>query len=228
MLNILKQKEDHTDSNKTCNAEYVQARIDELRSAVYTLDSSFAGRLRALRFMWSLSAYLPRTTTNTAEWQQSVKFNSNFSEITFENTIKGALLFITDPKSEKTILELCDIKITSKDIAVISFAEKGEAKHLLDDTHYRLPMAICLGSDSFLHVAAGNMGLPKFVSRLAVAGFLRKRPVIMKSCLTQKVKVPFDADVVIEGYVQKSDGNFHITCTSHRKEIILPLNWFRP
>jgi 4-hydroxy-3-polyprenylbenzoate decarboxylase len=111
-------------------------------------------------------------------------------------------------------------------------AERGE----------RMPVAIVLGSDPASMYAA-SAPLPATVDEFLFAGFLRRAPVRLATCLTNDLEVPAAADIVIEGYVDPSEplvmeGPFgdhtgfysladlyprvHVTALTHRHDAIYP------
>ncbi|HEX5512445.1 MAG TPA: UbiD family decarboxylase [Actinomycetales bacterium] len=71
--------------------------------------------------------------------------------------------------------------------------ERGEA----------LPVAVVLGVDSAVRLAAGTSGsvIPLGFDELAIAGALKGRPEQMVRCETSDVHVPANAEIVIEGEI---------------------------
>jgi len=113
--------------------------------------------------------------------------------------------------------------------------------------HYReyrqagqqMPVAIALGGDPVMSYI-GTAPLPSGIDELLFAGFLRKANVEMVPAKTIAMRVPADADIVIEGYIEPDEtciegpfGDhtgfysladeypvFHITAITHRKKPI--------
>ncbi|MCH7873253.1 MAG: UbiD family decarboxylase, partial [Planctomycetes bacterium] len=69
----------------------------------------------------------------------------------------------------------------------------------------RMPVAIVLGGPSVLPYAA-TAPLPPGISELLMAGFLQGRGVRMTMGKTVPIRVPADAEIVIEGYVSHVAG----------------------
>jgi 4-hydroxy-3-polyprenylbenzoate decarboxylase len=87
---------------------------------------------------------------------------------------------------------------------------------------------------------AATAPLPPIVDEISLAGFLRGRAVRMVKCKTIDIKVPADAEFVLEGYVDNDDvrvegpfgdhtgvysladyyPTFHVTCVTHRRNPI--------
>ena len=114
-----------------------------------------------------------------------------------------------------------------------------------DGSHYfneyckigqRMPVAVAIGVDPAT-IYAATAPLPRGVDEMLLAGFIRKKPVIMAKCVTVDLEVPAEAEFVLEGYVDpgelKKEGPFgdhtgyysladdypvfHVTAITHRK-----------
>lgn len=103
----------------------------------------------------------------------------------------------------------------------------------------RVPVAVAVGTDPAVTYAA-TAPLPPIVDEMALAGLLRGKPAKMVRAKTVDLKVPADAEFVLEGYVDNTDlrtegpfgdhtgvysladayPTFHINCISHRKDPI--------
>jgi 4-hydroxy-3-polyprenylbenzoate decarboxylase len=103
----------------------------------------------------------------------------------------------------------------------------------------RIPVAVAIGSDPVLTYAA-TAPLPPVLDEFAFAGLLRGKPVELVKAMTIDVKVPADAEFVLEGYVDNTDlrtegpfgdhtgvysladvyPTFHVTCVTRRRKPI--------
>src|SRR5918911_5233061 len=115
----------------------------------------------------------------------------------------------------------------------------GRADYLLADG--RMDVAVALGLDPITTYSA-SAPLPKHVDELMLAGFLRGEPVELVKGVTVDLDVPAQAEIVLEGYVQKDDlvdegpfGDhtgyytaaepfpvFHVTAVTMRRDAIYP------
>ena len=68
----------------------------------------------------------------------------------------------------------------------------------------RLEVAVALGTDPVVTYAA-TAPLPPGIDEFMFAGFLRGAPVELARCDTVDLEVPADAEIVIEGYVEKGE-----------------------
>jgi 4-hydroxy-3-polyprenylbenzoate decarboxylase len=105
----------------------------------------------------------------------------------------------------------------------------------------RLEVAVALGTDPTVTYAA-TAPLPPGIDEFMFAGFLRGGPVELASCATVDLEVPADAEIVLEGYVERGElrregpfGDhtgyysladdypvFHVTAMSHRRDAVYP------
>ncbi len=105
----------------------------------------------------------------------------------------------------------------------------------------RLEVAVALGTDPAVTYAA-TAPLPPGISEFMFAGFLRGEPIELAPCATVDLEAPADAEIVLEGYVEKGETRlegpfgdhtgyysladqypvFHLTGMSHRRDPIYP------
>src|SRR5664279_1285550 len=78
----------------------------------------------------------------------------------------------------------------------------GRADYLF--TEGRMEVAVALGLDPITAYSA-SAPLPKHIDELMVAGFLRGEPVELVKGVTVDLEVPADAEIVLEGYIDKGD-----------------------
>jgi len=105
----------------------------------------------------------------------------------------------------------------------------------------RMEVAVALGTDPAVTYAT-TAPLPPGIDEFMFAGFLRGEPVELVRCAGVDLEVPADAEIVLEGYVERGDEReegpfgdhtgyyslvdrypvFHVTAVSHRREAIYP------
>ncbi len=64
----------------------------------------------------------------------------------------------------------------------------------------RMPVSVALGCDPTV-IYAATAPLPKMIDEMIFAGYLKKRPVRMVKSISNEIKVPAEAEFVLEGYV---------------------------
>ena len=95
------------------------------------------------------------------------------------------------------------VQIRDQNSVAIHWTPHDEAWHLIDDFRKRgqqMPVAIALGGDPAVTYAA-SAPLPPHVDPLVFAGFLRKAGVGVTAARSVDIKVPADAEIVFEGYI---------------------------
>jgi 4-hydroxy-3-polyprenylbenzoate decarboxylase len=115
----------------------------------------------------------------------------------------------------------------------------GRADYLATDG--RIEVAVALGLDPVTTYTA-SAPLPKHIDELMLAGFLRGEPVELVSAKTVDLEVPANAEIVLEGYIEKDEltaegpfGDhtgfytaaepfpvFHVTAVTMREDAIYP------
>src|SRR5438876_3857128 len=78
----------------------------------------------------------------------------------------------------------------------------GRADYLATDG--KIEVAVSLGTDPVTTYAA-SAPLPKHIDELMLAGFLRGEPVELVRAKTVGIDVPANAEIVLEGYIQKDE-----------------------
>lgn len=68
----------------------------------------------------------------------------------------------------------------------------------------RMPVAIALGGDP-VAIYSGSAPLPPGIDEFLFAGFIRRKPVELTSCLDSDLQVPVEAEIVIEGYIDPAE-----------------------
>src|SRR5919204_324661 len=115
----------------------------------------------------------------------------------------------------------------------------GRADYLATDG--KIDVAVALGTDPVTTYTA-SAPLPKHIDELMLAGFLRGEPVELVRARTVAIDVPANAEIVLEGYIQKDEltdegpfGDhtgyytppepfpvFHLTAITMRRDAIYP------
>jgi 4-hydroxy-3-polyprenylbenzoate decarboxylase len=115
----------------------------------------------------------------------------------------------------------------------------GRADYLA--TEGRIEVAVALGTDPVTTYSA-SAPLPKHIDELMLAGFLRGEPVELVRAKTVAVDVPANAEIILEGYIQKHEVTdegpfgdhtgyytppepfpvFHLTAMTMRRDAIYP------
>jgi len=105
----------------------------------------------------------------------------------------------------------------------------------------RMEVAVAIGGDPAI-IYASTAPLPPVIGEFLFAGFLRNKPLEVVQCKTIDVRVPAEAEFILEGYVEPGERRregpfgdhtgyysepddypvFHITAITHRKDALYP------
>lgn len=145
----------------------------------------------------------------------------------------------------QTNLGMYRMQIMGRDITGMHWhRHKTGARHYQSwkDEKKIMPVTVTLGGDP-VYTYAATAPMPENIDEYLLAGFLRKKRVALVKCLTNDLWIPEDSDIVIEGYVDPSEGLvtegpfgdhtgfysladlypvFHVTCITHRKDAVYP------
>ena len=155
------------------------------------------------------------------------------------------MVHTADPVSGNTNVGMYRMQILDKSTAAMHWQRhKTGASHFEAWKKYggKMPVSVALGGDP-VYTYSATAPLPENVNEYILAGFLRKKRVTLVKCITNDLYVPFDADIVLEGYVDPSEEfiyegpfgdhtgfysladwypRFHVTCITHSKKAIYP------
>jgi 4-hydroxy-3-polyprenylbenzoate decarboxylase len=150
-----------------------------------------------------------------------------------------------DPATGKRNIGMYRVQVyDDKTVGMHWQIHKGGAAHFRDASRAggmakRMEVAVVIGADP-ASIYAASAPLPPGIDELLFAGFLRRKPVDVVQCKTVDVKVPANAEIVLEGYVDtdelRPEGPFgdhtghytpvepypvmHITAITHRRNPI--------
>ncbi|MEQ9030113.1 MAG: UbiD family decarboxylase, partial [Aggregatilineales bacterium] len=129
-----------------------------------------------------------------------------------------------------TMAQVISKKSDGSQFMFLSDVEIVDAKTLRlphhDGVLVDLPVAVVIGGDPSA-MWCGFAPLPAAVDPYLLAGWLRGKPVPMANALTQPLRLPADAEIIIEGIIsaQETDGMMALTVTaiSHRDGAVFPV-----
>ena len=105
----------------------------------------------------------------------------------------------------------------------------------------RMEVAVAIGGDPSI-IYSSTAPLPPVIGEYVFAGFLRKKPLEVVQCKTVDIRVPAEAEFVLEGFIDPGERRvegpfgdhtgyysepdeypvFHVTAITHRKDAIYP------
>jgi 4-hydroxy-3-polyprenylbenzoate decarboxylase len=151
------------------------------------------------------------------------------------------LVVTKDPKSGRFNVGMYRMQVYGANESAMHWQRHKQGKAHAQAWGDRIPVAVAIGSDPVLTYAA-TAPLPPVVDEYLFAGLLRGKPVRLVACKTVDLKVPADAEFVLEGYVDNTDvrtegpfgdhtgvysladkyPTFHVQCMTHRRNPIYP------
>ncbi len=228
------------------------APLDELAARIAGLvelqvPRSLIGKVKALGQLRELASYGPKIVKKAA-FREVIVEPPNLSRLPVLTTwpadggpfITLPIVVTKDAQGRRNAgmyrLQVFDTRTTGMHIHIhhdgaANFREAGD----------RMEVAVALGTDPAVTYAA-TAPLPPGIDEFMFAGFLRGQPVELARCATVDLEVPADAEIVLEGYVEKGEVRregpfgdhtgyysladdypvFHITAMSHRRDPIYP------
>lgn len=154
------------------------------------------------------------------------------------------LVFTNDPNTGKRNVGMYRVQVHDKTTCGMHWQmHKTGMRHMEDagEKKQRIEVAVVLGSDPAVTFSAISP-LPPGIDEMLFAGFLRRENMRMVKGQTVDIKVPADAEIVIEGYVDPDErqlegpfgdhtgyyslaGDFpvlHVTAITRRKNAVYP------
>ena len=149
------------------------------------------------------------------------------------------LVFTKDPVSGTQNVGMYRVQRYDKNTTGMHWQRHKQGRAQAAKWGRRVPVAVVIGTDPAVTYAA-TAPLPPIVDEISLAGFLRGKSVKMVKCKTIDIKVPADAEFVLEGYVDNDDmrvegpfgdhtgvysladlyPTFHVQCVTHRAKPI--------
>lgn len=226
----------------------------ELFAALKKPKTSITDKIKTLPLLGDIASYFPKTVSGRGKCQEVVDRDVDiFSLPVLKCWPYDGGKFITlpmvntvDPITGIRNVGMYRVQLLDKQTTAMHWhLHKTGARHFnaYKKLGKRMPCAIVLGGDP-VYTYCATAPLPDGIDEYLLAGFLRNKAVRLVSCITQpEIKVPEDADFVIEGYLDPEEDlvlegpfgdhtgfysladyypKFHITCITHRKDAIYP------
>ena len=228
-------------------AKSLEEVADRLRGMLdLSVPHSAGGRLEKFLKFGSMALALPLTVTS-APVQEVVETEPDLRKLPILTTwpldggpfITLPLVFTKDPRSGTQNVGIYRMQVYDERTTAMHWQRHKQGRAHAAAWGRNVPVAVAIGADPAITYAA-TAPLPPIVDEILFAGFLRGRGVRMTACKTVDLKVPADAEIVLEGYVDNEDlrvegpfgdhtgvysladryPTFHITCITRRTQPI--------
>lgn len=229
----------------------ITSHFNRLLGEILKERNTLLNKLKLLPQLKEASNWMPSKYKGVPPCQESVLFKPDLNRFPILKCwpqdggrfITLPLVHTADPFTGARNVGMYRMQVFTEDSTGMHWhRHKTGARHFDSLVSGRLPVAVALGGDP-VYTYSATAPLPDGIDEYILAGFLRNSPVLLTDCLTQPIQVPADCDIIIEGYVDKSEEpviegpfgdhtgfyspcdlypKFHITCITHRKDAIYP------
>ncbi len=170
-------------------------------------------KVRGLKKLKSIADSMPQTTRRGPAQQVVLTGDDvDLSRLPIQTCWPGdAAPFITlpavitkDPRSGGRNVGMYRMQVLDRNTTAMHWQihKDGRADYLATDG--RIEVAVALGLDPVTTYTA-SAPLPKHIDELMLAGFLRGEPVELVKAKTVDLEVPANAEIVLEGYIEKDE-----------------------
>jgi 4-hydroxy-3-polyprenylbenzoate decarboxylase len=230
--------------------------LDRFDSFFVRKDSSektFQTRLKDLFPLFDNAQWAPKALSGRGECQEVVHMDADLSILpsirnwSFDCSplITLPIINSVDPGKGGRFVSNDLIQVFSKNILGIHQNGYSCFSKLFKEYQKRgehMPIAISLGGDP-LYTLASMISAQTSFDMYLLAGFMRQERLKLVKGITVDIDVPYDADIVIEGYIDPFEEliwggwygsqtgfyaqanwlpKFYVTCITHRKDAIFP------
>jgi len=228
-------------------AKSLDDAADRLRALLdLSLPASLGDRIGKLLSMAPLAAAIPKTV-KTGSCQDVVMDHPDLTQLPVLTTWPGdggpfitlPLVVTKDPRTGQPNVGMYRMHVYNARETGMHWQRHKQGRAHAGAWGERIPVAVAIGADPSITYAA-TAPLPPVVDEFMFAGLLRGKPVRLVHCKTVDLKVPADAEFVLEGYVDNTDvrtegpfgdhtgvysladryPTFHVECITHRKNPI--------
>lgn len=151
------------------------------------------------------------------------------------------LVVTKDPDTGMQNMGMYRMQVYDKQTTGMHWHAHKDGRRIFEKYGGRMPVSVALGCDPAT-IYAATAPLPAFMDEMLFAGFLRRSALETVKCVTNDIRVPANAEFVLEGYVQRGElreegpfGDhtgyyslkddypvFHIMCMTRRKHPVYP------
>ncbi len=235
------------------NLDEAAAQIENIFNNLLVNKGSLLKKISALPSLMKLAGYLPSRSFGRGICQQTVHKTPDLDILPVLKCwpydggrfITLPLVHTIHPETGKTNVGMYRMQVLDKNTTAMHWQRhKTGANHFeaWKRLNKKMPVSVVLGGDP-VYTYAATAPLPENINEYILAGFLRKQKVRLVKCLTNDLYVPYDADIVIEGYVDPAEElvwegpfgdhtgfysladwypRFHVTCITHSKKAVYP------
>ncbi len=226
---------------------------EEIIELFEILAGSHGSVINSLPSLFRISGFLPSRVRGKGICQQVIHMDPDLAILPVlkcwphdgGSFITLPMVHTVHPETGKTNVGMYRMQILDRNTTAMHWQlHKTGAKHFeaWKNTGRKMPVSVALGGDP-VYAYSAAAPLPENIDEYILAGFLRKKKVKLVKCITNDLYVPYDADIIIEGYVDPDEEpvwegpfgdhtgfysladwypRFHITCITHSRNAVYP------
>lgn len=235
------------------NPEQLANEIEDIFISLTAPKHNLYDKIRAIPKLAQVARWLPRTISGKGACQEIVHPEPDLNKLPvlkcwpFDGGrfVTLPMVITKDPNTGVRNVGMYRMQIFGSKLTGMHWH-----RHKTGASHFReykergelMPVAVALGGDP-AYTYSATAPLPENIDEFLFAGFLRKKKVKLVKCLTVELEVPYDADIIIEGYVDPAEEpiwegpfgdhtgfysladwypKFHVTCITHKRDAIYP------
>jgi 4-hydroxy-3-polyprenylbenzoate decarboxylase len=229
------------------------AQISNLVQTLTLPKENFLQKIKMLPKLRQMAKWLPKSVNGRGECQEVVDMKPSLSKLPILKCwphdggrfITLPMVNTLDPKTKLRNVGMYRMQVFGENVTGMHWhMHKTGARHFEEykKNGEMMPIAVAIGGDP-AYTYAATAPLPDNIDEYILAGFLRKKRVKLVKCITVDIEVPYDADFIIEGYVNPKESlvwegpfgdhtgfysladwfpKFEVTCITHRRGAIYP------
>ena len=235
------------------NLKEVAVEIETIFNNISDNRGTIIKKLSALPSLFKMAGFLPSRWKGKGSCQQVIHMIPDLGILPVLKCwpydggrfITLPMVHTMHPESGKTNVGMYRMQVLDKNTTAMHWQRhKTGANHFeaWKKINKKMAVSVALGGDP-VYTYSATAPLPENIDEYILSGFLRKKKVKLVRCLTNGLYVPFDADIILEGYVDPSEKpvwegpfgdhtgfysladwypKFHITCITHSKKAVYP------
>lgn len=228
-------------------------QISNLVQALTLPKENFLQKLKMLPKLRQMAKWLPKSVSGRGECQEVIDLKPSLSKLPILKCwphdggrfITLPMVNTIDPNTKLRNVGMYRMQVFGENVTGMHWhMHKTGARHFEEYKKIgeMMPVAVAIGGDP-AYTYAATAPLPDNIDEYILAGFFRKKRVKLVKCITVDIEVPYDADFIIEGYVNPKENliwegpfgdhtgfysladwfpKFEVTCITHRKRAIYP------
>ena len=180
----------------------------------FTPPKGIAQIVQKAKELFALRHIFPQKSSHTPPFQEVIQKEINLYELPILTTWEhdgGAFItmgqvYTQSLDGKKKNLGMYRLQVYDKNHLGLHWQIHKDSHHFFHEykkAGQKMPVSIALGGDP-LYIWCGQAPLPMGMYELMLYGFIRGRRARVGKCLTNDLYVPYDVDIVIEGWVDTS------------------------